>query len=415
MKLLYFDAFAGASGDMILGALVAAGVDPAALLDELKLLGVSNYEIEFRSVTKAGIKATHAIVRIAPEQHHRNLGDILKIIDNSPLRDAVKTRAARIFTRLAEAEARVHNEPVDRVHFHEVGATDAIVDIVGACIGFELLGVERFKSSALHTGSGTVEMAHGRFPVPPPAVIELVGSAPVYQTDIRGELLTPTGAAIITTVCTDGYGALPSIKITNTGYGAGGREYPRFPNALRIIVGDAGDATQNDKDIERETLTMLETNIDDLSGQITGHVMDRAFAHGALDCFFTHAQMKKNRPGVLVSILCRGEDVEALRALLFRETTTLGVRSYEVERHALRREFRSVTTEFGKIDVKVAYFEGEMRSGEPEFDQCLRAAETACVSVRRVEAAARRAFADQIAKQMKSLMNTNENAEVTQR
>lgn len=417
MKLLYFDAFAGASGDMILGALVAAGVDPDALLDELKLLGVSNYDIEFRQVTKAGIKATHAVVRTAPEEHHRNLDDILTIIDNSPLRDAVKTKASRIFTRLAEAEARVHNESVDRVHFHEVGATDAIVDIIGACIGFELLGVERFRSSALHTGSGTVEMAHGRFPVPPPAVIELVGDAPVYQTDIRGELLTPTGAAIITTVCTDGYGALPSIKITSSGYGAGGREYPRFPNVLRIIVGETDDAdgAANDKDIERETLTMLETNIDDLSGQVTGHVMDRAFALGALDCFFTHVQMKKNRPGVLVSILCRANDADALRALLFRETTTLGVRSYEVERHALRREFRSVATEFGAIDVKVAYFEGEMRGGEPEFDQSLRAAETAGVAVRKVEAVARRAFADEIAKQTESSMKTNETAEVTQR
>lgn len=387
MKLLYFDAFAGASGDMILGALVAAGVDPDALLDELKLLGVSNYEIEFREATKAGIKATHAVVRTAPEQHHRNLGDILTIIDRSPLRDAVKRRAARIFTRLAEAEARVHNESVDRVHFHEVGATDAIVDIVGACIGFELLGVERFKASALHTGSGTVEMAHGRFPVPPPAVIELVGGAPVYQTDIRGELLTPTGAAIITTVCTDGYGALPQIEITSSGYGAGGRDYPRFPNALRIIVGDTSDAG-DDKDVERETLTMLETNIDDLSGQITGHVMDRAFALGALDCFFTHAQMKKNRPGVLVSILCHGENVEALRAMLFRETTTLGIRSYHVERHALRREFVCVETEFGAIDVKVAYLNGEVRSKMPEYEQCRVAAERSGVPVRAVIEAA---------------------------
>lgn len=397
MRLLYFDAFAGASGDMILGALVAAGVDPQALTDELKLLDVGNYEIEFRSVMRAGIAATRAVVRTAPEQHHRNLNDILSIIDASPLRDRVKRRAASIFTRLAEAEARVHNESINQVHFHEVGATDAIVDIVGACIGFELLGVERFRASALHTGSGTVEMAHGRFPVPPPAVVELTADVPVYQTDVRGELLTPTGAAIITTVCTDGYGALPPVRIKSTGYGAGGREYPRFPNALRIIVGETIDAESDAEqsvapDIERERLMMLETNIDDLSGQVTGHMMDRAFALGALDCFFTPAQMKKNRPAVLVSILCRPNDAEALRSLLFRETTTLGIRSYEAERHALRREFVKVETEFGEIDVKVAYFNGEVRSGEPEFEQCRRAAESAGVSVRAVEAAARRAF-----------------------
>lgn len=398
MRLLYFDAFAGASGDMILGALVAAGVDPQTLTDELKLLGVGNYDIEFRSVMRAGIAATQAVVRTAPEQHHRNLNDILSIIDASPLRDGVKRRAASIFTRLAEAEARVHNESIDQVHFHEVGGTDAIVDIVGACIGFELLDIERFRASALHTGSGTVEMAHGRFPVPPPAVVELTADVPVYQTDVRGELLTPTGAAIITTVCTDGYGALQPVRIKSTGYGAGGREYPRFPNALRIIVGetidaDADAAGQSDgRDVERERLTMLETNIDDLSGQITGHIMDEAFRLGALDCFFTPAQMKKNRPGVLVSILCRRNDAEALRALLFRETTTLGIRCYEVERHALRREFVKIETEFGAIDVKVAYLNGEVRGGEPEFEQCRRAAESAGVSVRAVEAAARRAF-----------------------
>lgn len=396
MRLLYFDAFAGASGDMILGALVAAGVDPQALTDELKLLDVGNYEIEFRSVMRAGIAATRAVVRTAPEQHHRNLNDILSIIDASPLRDRVKRRAASIFTRLAEAEARVHNESIDQVHFHEVGGTDAIVDIVGACIGFELLDIERFRASALHTGSGTVEMAHGRFPVPPPAVVELTADVPVYQTDVRGELLTPTGAAIITTVCTDGYGALPPVRIKSTGYGAGGREYPRFPNALRIIVGDTIDADvpglSDVRDVERERLTMLETNIDDLSGQITGHIMDEAFRLGALDCFFTQAQMKKNRPGVLVSVLCRAEQADALRALLFRETTTLGIRSYEVERHALRREFAKIETEFGAIDVKVAYLNGEVRGGEPEFEQCRRAAESAGVSVRAVEAAARRAF-----------------------
>ncbi len=404
MKILYFDAFAGASGDMILGALVAAGVDAGRLTRKLKLPGVSRYEIEFKSVTRAGLDATHAVVKTEPETHHRNLADILNIVNGSPLSDDVKERAAQIFTRLAAAEARVHNTSIERVHFHEVGATDAIVDIIGACIGFEMLGVEKFHSSALHTGSGTVEMAHGRFPVPPPAVIELLQDAPAYSTDIKGELLTPTGAAIITTVCAGNFGALPAMRIRAAGYGAGTREYPRFPNVLRVIVGEAPDEV--DEDAQHERLTMLETNLDDASGQIIGALMERALEAGALDCFFTPVQMKKNRPGALVSVLCRMSEANSLRELLFRETTTLGVRSYEVDRHALRREFRTIATEFGAIDVKVAFVNGMMRSGEPEFDQCRRQAEKFGVAVRAVEDAARCAFADEIKNENSTVVRT---------
>src|SRR3989440_8845009 len=242
MRLLYFDCFAGVSGDMTLGAVVSAGADRRALVEQLKQLDFGNFEVSFEQVDRAGISAIRADVRTSEQHHHRGLSQIRKIIERSRLSDTVKERAARIFTRLAEAEARVHNMPVEQVHFHEVGALDAIVDVIGACIGFELLGVERFAASPLHVGNGTVEMAHGRFPVPPPAVAELLRGAPVYATDIVGELVTPTGAAIVATLC-ESFGAMPRMKLLSTGYGAGAREYKNFPNVLRVLVGEAESST----------------------------------------------------------------------------------------------------------------------------------------------------------------------------
>ncbi|HEX8098106.1 MAG TPA: nickel pincer cofactor biosynthesis protein LarC, partial [Pyrinomonadaceae bacterium] len=336
---------------------------------------------------RSGIGSTRALVRVAEEHAHRHLSRILKIISGSRLSPVVKERASQIFTRLAEAEARVHNVPVERVHFHEVGALDAIIDVVGACIGFELLGVERFVCSPLHVGSGTVEMAHGRFPVPPPAVAELLKDAPVYATDIKGELVTPTGAAIISTLCGE-YGPLPRMRIESAGYGAGSREYEGFPNALRVIVGDDESAAE----IAVERLLMIETNIDDMSPQLFGHLMKRAFDAGALDCYFTPVQMKKNRPGVLVSILCRETEREALSGLLFKETTTLGVRSYGVERRALARETVSVETRFGPVDVKVARAKGHTVNAAPEYEQCRALALAAGVALSEVLAQARESF-----------------------
>ena len=387
MKTLYFDCFAGASGDMILGAMVAAGVDPRVLEDQLSLLGVDGYQLEFVSVDRSGISATHARVHTAPEHAHRHLSQILKIIDDSRLSDSVKTRAAQIFTRLGEAEARVHNVPVEKIHFHEVGALDAIIDVVGACICFDLLDIERLACSALHVGSGTIDISHGRFPVPPPAVAELLKDAPIYSTDIVGELVTPTGAAIITTVCRE-FGAIPRMKLQRTGYGAGTRVYEKFPNALRVLIGEdesrSGDSVQ---------LWMIETNVDDTSPQVFGHVMERALGLGALDCYLTPIQMKKNRPGVLLSILCRPADKESLTQMVFAETTTLGVRSYEVERRALDREVVRVETEYGPIEVKVARLNGRVITGTPEYEQVRQAALSANVPLRTVEAAARAALA----------------------
>jgi uncharacterized protein (TIGR00299 family) protein len=390
MKTLYFDCFAGVSGDMILGALIAAGVEPEAFRRQLSLLGVQGYSVDFETVDRSGISATHARVQTADEHAHRHLSNILKIIYDSRLSDGVKDRAAKIFSRLAEAEARVHNVPVAQIHFHEVGALDAIIDVVGAAICFELLEIDRFVSSPLHVGSGTVEMEHGRYPVPPPAVAELLKGVPFYSTDIVGELVTPTGAAIITTVCDD-YGPIPQFKLERAGYGAGTRQYDKFPNALRVLIGEQEAKKSTAPEVER--LWMIETNMDDISPQILGHVMDRAFDLGALDCYFTAVQMKKNRPGVLLSILCRNEQRAVLSELLFSETTTLGLRAYEVERRALDRRIVRVETQYGPIDVKVAQLNGHIVKEMPEYEQCRQAARAANVPLRVVEEAARDAFA----------------------
>jgi len=390
MKTLYFDCFAGASGDMILGALVGAGVEPSSLIEQLELLGVHGWKIDFERVDRSGISAVYARVQTAHEHAHRHLSDILKIISDSRLSNRVKDRAARTFSRLAEAEARVHNLPIERIHFHEVGALDAIIDVCGAAIGFELLGIEDFVSSPMRVGAGMTEMAHGRFPIPPPAVSELLKGKPIYAGEIDGEFVTPTGAAIITTVC-DRFGPLPSMKIEANGYGAGTRDPKNFPNVLRVFVGQTEDLSASGD----EPLLMIETNIDDMSPQLFGYVMDRALELGALDCYLTPVQMKKNRPGNLLSILCRPVDREKFLQLLFAETTTLGARSYEVIRRALAREIVRVETKFGPIDVKVGHTNNGVLNAMPEFEQCRIAAQQAGVPLREVQQAAQTAYSAQ--------------------
>ena len=392
MKTLYFDCFAGASGDMILGALIGVGVDQGALVNQLKLLGVSGWQIDFERVDRSGISATYARVQTAHEHAHRHLADILKIIYDSKLSDRVKDRAARVFSHLAEAERRVHNQPVEKIHFHEVGALDAIIDICGAAIGFDLLGVERFACSPLRVGTGMAEMTHGRFPIPPPAVAELLKGKPIYAGEIEGEFVTPTGAAIITTVCAE-FGPMPPIKVDANGYGAGTRDHKQFPNVLRLVLGETDPAeAPND-----ESLLMIETNVDDMSPQLFGHVMERALELGALDCFLTPVQMKKNRPGMLISILCRPNERDQFMQMLFAETTTIGARSYEVLRRALARETVRVQTHFGPIDVKVSHLSqvNGAVNAMPEFEQCREAARKAGVAVREVQEAARAAYWNQ--------------------
>ncbi|MGI8641133.1 MAG: nickel pincer cofactor biosynthesis protein LarC [Pyrinomonadaceae bacterium] len=378
MKTLFFDCFAGASGNMILGALAALGVEREKLVEQIKLLDIAGFEIEFTKVDRSGISAIHAEVKFAEEKNHRHLHTIEKIITDSRLEDSIKERAIKIFTKLAEAEAKVHGIEVEKVHFHEVGAMDAIVDVVGACVGFEMLEIKKFACSRIHVGSGFVNMTHGKFPVPPPAVAELLKDIPIYSTEIEGELITPTGAAIIAAVC-DEFGQIPEMRVEKTAYGAGTRQYKNFPNVLRLMLGETESQLRitnyelreeiKQRTTNDEQLTLIETNIDDLSPQILGFVMERAFELGAFDCWFTAIQMKKNRPATMISILCENEKREFLTELLYNETTTLGVRISEIERDCLPREVVKIETEFGMIDVKIAKFNGKIVNAKPEYEQ----------------------------------------------
>jgi len=389
MKTLYFDCFAGASGNMVLGALIAAGVDADSLKAELAKLNLPEFEFSIERVDRSGISSTHVCVEIPDEKKHRHLPEIERIINDSDLSPTVKQRSLAIFQRLALAEAAVHGIELSKVHFHEVGSLDAIIDIVGSSIGFEMLGVEQFAASRIHVGSGFVNMAHGKFPVPPPAVAELLKAVPFYSTEIVGELITPTGAAIISTVC-DSYGPIPDMTLEISGYGAGTRTYEKFPNVLRVMI---GETTASIDPSATETLAVLETNIDDLSPQILGHFMDRALAEGALDCWFTPIQMKKNRPATMVSLLCRTADEQKFLELFYRETSTIGVRVRRVERHSLEREVRTVTTEYGNVDVKEAFLQGEAVNSQPEFEDIKAAAAASGVSIK--------AVADAVAKSSK--------------
>lgn len=395
MKTLYFDCFAGASGNMILGGLLALGVDRDELIGRLQGLSVSGFEIRTEVVDRSGISSTHVQVSVPEEKKHRHLHNIEKIISESELSTGVKDRALAIFRRLAEAEASVHGIEVSKVHFHEVGAMDAIVDIVGSCIGFEMLGIERFACSKIHVGSGFVKMEHGTYPVPPPAVERLLHGVPTYATEITGELMTPTGAAIITTVSSS-YGPRTEMIVEASGYGAGTREYENFPNTLRMQIGRTNELGRPDTrglgGLIHEELVVLETNVDDISAQAVGFVIERALEMGALDCWASPIQMKKSRPAFMLSVLCRTEDEPDLSKMLFTETTTLGVRASRVTRSSLPRSTVRTETRFGPIDLKVAALNGEVVNVMPEYEQVRAAALQNDVPFRTVHAEAMAAY-----------------------
>ena len=373
---------------MILGGLAALGVDRDELMRQLSTVAPVSFHVEFENVMRSGIASVHANVTVPDERDHRHLRDIEEIIDRSTVSASVKERSKAIFQRLAEAEAKVHGVEPNKIHFHEVGAMDAIVDVVGSCIGFEMLGIERFSCSKIHVGSGFIDIAHGKFPVPPPAVVELLKGVQYYSTEIQGELATPTGVAIITTLCEE-FGSPADLTMDQVGYGAGTREYDKFPNALRMIVGQSeGKSYPKTQD----ELVLLETNIDDLSPQILGFVMERAFELGALDCWFTPIQMKKNRPAVMMSILCQIQLRAKLTELIYKETTTLGIRVRSVERECLEREIVRVSTSFGEVDVKIGTLGGNVVNAMPEYDQVKRIAIEKGVPFRIVRDAALAAF-----------------------
>jgi hypothetical protein len=420
-RTLYLDCFAGASGDMLLGAMLDCGLDFELLRSELQKLGVEGYELSLTRVDRSGISAAKFDVHLSGEPHshehhhehhhehghshehhhhhehphshehhheHRGLSEIKRIISSSSLSERVKQRAQAIFQRIGDAESKIHNIPIETVHFHEVGAIDSIVDIVGCCVAFDALKIERIISSPLHVGSGAFKCAHGTYPVPGPATAELLKGIPIYSKEIEGELVTPTGAAIISTLA-ESYGPMPMMKIEKIGYGAGTRDYPKFPNVLRAIIGEL----EEDADQTPTTVTVIEANIDDLNAQVFGYLMEKVLAAGALDIFYTPAQMKKNRPGVLLTLLCKPEDRERMSEIIFRETTTLGVRYRNERREILTREFVTVETEYGPIRIKVSRArDGRVMNASPEFEDCRVAADKHGVGLRDAQTAALKAY-----------------------
>jgi pyridinium-3,5-bisthiocarboxylic acid mononucleotide nickel chelatase len=363
MRILYFDCFSGISGNMVLGAFLDLGIDAAWLQAELSRLPLHGYHVDIARVTKRGIAAHHVDVRIPHEHHHRHLADIRCIINNAPLPEQVKTLAQTIFVELAAAEAKVHNCDINDIHFHEVGAVDAIIDIVGAALCVEKLNIDKVYSSPLHVGSGTVRCAHGVMPVPAPATAELLIGMPIYSTDIQGELVTPTGAAILKAL-EPAFGALPVYTPLATGYGAGSKELA-ISNVLRVILGETSALP-----IDIDLLDVLECNIDNLNPEIYDYVMDKLFAAGALDVTLSPLLMKKNRPGTLLKVLCSPEHTSTMQQIIFTETTSLGIRVYTVKRPKLERQHITVSTPHGSVRLKISGSQGRIYTVAPEHEDC---------------------------------------------
>jgi uncharacterized protein (TIGR00299 family) protein len=395
MKLAYFDCFSGISGDMTLGALVDAGCPAEHLRAELAGLRVAGWELTAEKVWKNGMAATYVKVTTEDQSTHRSLGAILEILEKSELRARVRERASAIFQKLGQAEARVHDVPLEKIHFHEVGAVDAIVDIVGACIGFEALGIEKFACSALNVGGGTVKMAHGVLPVPAPATARLLEGRPTYSNGVLRELVTPTGAAIVATLCTE-WGPQPAMTVGAIGYGAGAVDLEGQPNVVRIMVGEAiGEKERAQAGVPvllEEEIAVIEANLDDMNPQIYGYFLEKALGMGALDVYTTPVQMKKNRPGTLLTVLCRPGDTNELMNLIFAETTTFGARTYRAQRRVLPREWVSVATDYGDVRVKVSRVNGRILHVAPEFEDCKKLAGEKDVPLQRVIAAALRSY-----------------------
>jgi uncharacterized protein (TIGR00299 family) protein len=435
LRILYFDCFSGASGDMVLGALIDAGVPVDDVRRALGSLAIGPDTVWTERVSRAGLSATkfcvhgqdaepahahvhhshahahsHTPVQAHSDQQghahshqhgdahhhdqghddahphvHRTLAEIGGLIDRSALSAAGKTRAKDLFQRLGRAEADIHGTTLDRVHLHEVGALDSIIDIVGAVYAMESLGVDRVVASPLNVGSGTIRSAHGLYPVPAPATLRLLHGAPVYSGPQQAEMVTPTGALLVAGYAAE-FGRMPAMTVRAVGYGAGSRDFPDTPNVLRVVIGEA------DANASSASVVVIEADIDDMNPQIFGVVMDTLLAQGALDVYYTPIQMKKNRPGVLLTVVAPPEARERLTATVFRETTTIGVRYREMARECLDRDEVTVQTPFGGVRVKVARRNGEILNAAPEFDDCARIARERSIPVKEVQALAIKAF-----------------------
>jgi uncharacterized protein (TIGR00299 family) protein len=424
-RILYFDCFSGASGDMVLGALLDAGLPLEELRKALGSLAIEGASVSAVKVSRAGVAATKFLVHenvqsgsspalhgghshdhghshgehrhehshepgvaVASAHPHRSLSEINATIDRSALSAAAKARARELFQRLGNVEAGIHQIPVERIHLHEVGALDSIIDIVGAVFALEWFHADRIVSSPLNVGSGMVNTEHGVFPVPAPATLKLLSGVPIYSSGAPRELVTPTGALILSSYAS-AFGPIPAMKPEQIGYGAGDRDPADTPNVLRVLVGeDAADA-------KTERIAVLECEIDDMNPQIFGSVMDRLYLAGALDVFFAPVQMKKNRPGTLLTILARPDERHALAALVFRETTTIGIRHHEVERTRLDRQIVEIETAVGRVRFKIARLGRDIVNAAPEFDDCTQIAAERGIPVKDVQALAMKAYLDE--------------------
>lgn len=396
MRQAYLDGSSGISGDMFLGALLDAGFDAHRLLEELKKLPLGFYKLKRTRSTRGGITGTRFEVEVAGDQPHRKLSDIEAMLGAPGLSEGVKEKALKIFRKLAEAEGKIHGKPAADIHFHEVGAVDAIIDIVGACVGMEALEISELVSSPLNVGGGRVEAEHGSLPVPAPATAELLQGIPLYSSGVEGELVTPTGAAIVSTLAAS-FGPFPSFKIERIGYGAGAKEFPKHANVARLFLGERLEAVKADAGKPGDELvSIIEANLDDMSPQLYGYLVDQALAAGALDVTCSSVQMKKNRPGLQVTILTTPEKADALAQLVFEQTTTIGLRIYEARRKVLEREHVEVETPYGKVRIKVAKREGKVMNAAPEFDDCEKLAIEKAVSLKQVMMAAQVAYAKRI-------------------
>ena len=435
MRIAYLDCFSGISGDMFLGALIDAGVSPDLLRDTVRALNVGA-ELEITKVLRNGISATkvdvvvhgekdlpreefwareqehahghqhehhhhteHGHSHVSEETHphhheHRGLKEILGIIEAAPIAGTAKKTAVAIFQALGEAEARIHNKDLDSIHFHEVGSVDAIVDIVCAAVGADALAIDEWHCSPLNVGGGVVHCAHGTLPVPAPATVELLKGAPTYSSGIQKELVTPTGAAIVRTLVRK-FGDFPSITILGSGYGAGSRDLPGHSNVLRLSLGDSVIVSKRGDAGDGDTITVLEATIDDMTPQVFGFVLEQLLEHGALDAYGLPVQMKKSRPGMLITVLARNEDAQLLAEIIFAETTTIGLRTREERRMTLEREFVTVETQWGNVRIKVARIHGEETNAMPEFEDCRRIALEHRIALKRVMTEAMRAYMQQ--------------------
>lgn len=389
MKVLYFDCFSGISGDMTLGALLDCGINGEKFKEEIAKLNIGGYRIDIKKGMKNGISGTDVNVILSSDKeesddfcdhdneghhNHRNLSDIEKIIDDSSLDERVKDLSKHMFRKLAVSEARIHGKDIKEVHFHEVGAVDSIIDIVGTAICVVQLKVDKFISSPVNTGMGFVKCQHGIIPVPGPAALELLKGIPVYSMDINTELVTPTGAAIISTLCSE-FGPLPHMVVERCGYGCGKKDI-KIPDLLRVVI---GEDKRND-----DHLTMMECNIDDMNSEFYDYAMEELFKEGALDVFMTNIIMKKSRPAVKLSVLCRSEDIDKLSGIIFANTSSIGIRRYQVERESLSRKTDDIVTKYGTIRVKIAYRNGREVNYAPEYDDVKKAAIESGVPVKTI-------------------------------